>query len=351
MFEHAWRPVLIAVAAALIATAARAQVSTENPASVLVFPKIIADGTRDTFVQVSNAGNTQTNVSCYYVNGQLLNPGLPPGPFNQPLWQVTRFDLTLTQQQPTNWVASQGRPIDSTDPRCTQFPANFDCYGAGTDPGLVPSLAAGFTGELVCVEVDAQGSPISGNHLFGEATIQDLSSGDFSKYSAIGIEGLETNDGDGNLVLGQEYGACPQDWLLDHRAEGTEVPSIGAGSSFRTDIALVPCGQDFADQLPSTVAVQFQLTNEFESLFSVTTSVDCWKNASLDEISGGVFSAIGTLTAQTLIRPSAASGSFLLVAEELRSTGGASPVIAAAAANAYAEGARSSPEVIRVPIP
>lgn len=37
---------------------AAAQVTIERGASLLVFPKIIANGTRDTLVQISNASNS-----------------------------------------------------------------------------------------------------------------------------------------------------------------------------------------------------------------------------------------------------------------------------------------------------
>jgi hypothetical protein len=341
--------VLGGITLALCPWPASAQVSTEQPASVIVFPKVIADGTRDTLLQVSNASNSYVRATCFYVNAQRLVPGQPPGPFNPPLWQATRFDIALTAQQPTNWVVSIGRPDLPLDPICQFFPpSNFDCYGAGTDPGDVPPAPPSFVGEVVCVEVDALLNPISGNHLTGEATIKDLSSGDVAKYSAVGFEGFDTNDGDGTLLLGQEYAACPESWFLDHTTDGSEIPSVGAGSDIHTDVTIVPCTQDFDDLVPTQITVQFFMTNEFEQNFSVATTVDCWGDFTLTDVHV-VFSALGTLTAQTRIRTASFDGGLLLVAEEFRSTGGVEPVVASSAANVYAEGAHAISDSIRLP--
>jgi hypothetical protein len=335
------------ILACLFTSGAGAQVSTEDPASVLVFPKIIADGNRDTFVQISNTSNSLVRATCFYVNAQLLFPNLPPGPFNEPLWQETEFEIELTAQQPTNWMASQGRLPDPLDPNCTR--GATDCYGAGFDPGLVPALPEDFIGELICVEVDATGDPISGNHLSGEATLKDLSSGDVSKYGALGFAGFETNDGDGELALGLEYAACPQRWILDHTSDGSEVAAVGAGSAFHTDVTVVPCSQDFANQVAGNVTLQLQVTNELEQTFSTSTSVECWADLTLGDVSL-VFqsSVLGTPTAQTRVRPAANDGGVLLVVEEFRDSGGVGALVASSAGGSYAEGVHAIPDLIRV---
>ena len=56
--------------------------------------------------------------------------------------------------------------------------------------------------------------------------------GDAMKYNALGVIGLETNDGDNVLCLGgapsddcpngAEYNACPQTWILNHLADGAD---------------------------------------------------------------------------------------------------------------------------------
>jgi hypothetical protein len=112
----------------------------------------------------------------------------------------------------------------------------------------------------------------------------------------------------------------------------------------------VPCNQDLDNQVPTQVIVQLSVTNEFEQTFSAATTVDCWGNFTLSEV-GIVFDSVvlGTLTAHTQIRSAATHGGILLVAEEFRSTGGAEPVVASAAASVYAEGAHAISDVIRLP--
>ena len=70
----------------LVVGGAQAQVTTERSASILVFPKVIADGTRDTVIQITNTSNSMVHAHCFYVNGALTFPELPPGAINPPLW-------------------------------------------------------------------------------------------------------------------------------------------------------------------------------------------------------------------------------------------------------------------------
>src|SRR5690349_23430014 len=100
--------IVIAAVALSASSAPGAQVTTERSASIVVFPKVIADGTHDTTIQLSNAATAVVHAHCWYTNGARQIPELPPGPANPPLWSVLEFDLTLTKQQPTNWVASRG---------------------------------------------------------------------------------------------------------------------------------------------------------------------------------------------------------------------------------------------------
>ena len=154
----------------LVVGSVSAQVTTEKSASILVFPKVISDGTRDTVIQITNTSNSMVHAHCFYVNGALTFPEFPPGFTNPPLWTEVDFDIWLTKQQPTHWVVSEGRLVDPTDAPCTRDPEQYDCNGAGLDPGRVPPVVEYFTGELKCIEVDDSGAPLSGNHLKGEAT-------------------------------------------------------------------------------------------------------------------------------------------------------------------------------------
>jgi hypothetical protein len=53
----------------LVAGAARADVTTERPGSILIFPKVVADGTRNTLIQVTNTGPIADQARCFYING------------------------------------------------------------------------------------------------------------------------------------------------------------------------------------------------------------------------------------------------------------------------------------------
>ena len=258
---------LLAVGVAVLGMSGvvRAEVSTNLAGSILVFPKVIANGSRDTIIQISNVSNSLVRAHCFYVNATLKDPTQPEGALNKRLWQEVDFDITLTKQQPTHWVVSQGRNVNPLDPVCDSM--TNDCNDAGFDPGLIPPVVPDFEGELKCVEVDDSGAPLSGNHLKGEATLvvtspgttpgneanEILQIGDLAQYNAIAILGSE-NNGDGTLVLGGgqcvgdgaangqvcqadadcgdaapcalEYNACPSAWTLNHFADGAPNPII-----------------------------------------------------------------------------------------------------------------------------
>lgn len=368
----------------LVVGGAQAQVTTERSASILVFPKVIADGTRDTIIQITNTGNSVAYAHCFYVNGALTFPDLPPGPINPPLWTEVDFDITLTKQQPTHWVVSQGRLVDPTDPPCSNATSTFDCNGAGIDPGRVPPVVESFTGELKCIETDGTGAPVSGNHLKGEATTiynnvcdpddsecfisgTDCSSTecekifDASKYNAIGILGNENNNGDNVLCLGgqpdgalcpngAEYDACPQFWIANHFAEDAPDPVAPGDSEVDVSWTFVPCTENFETQNPTTVTIAIDTWNEFEQPFSSSTTVTCWAELKLDDINPVTFSydTLGTTFAQTRLRPSALTQSgFLMVGSERHETD--DDYSSWADVNFHIEGARPGPDLITIP--
>ena len=386
----------IAVALGMIASSAGALVTTERGASILAFPKVLADGTADTLIQITNISNNMVHAQCYYVNAA-------PDVFGNPLWQVTDFTIWLTKQQPTHWQASVGRfvnPVDNT--ACIdggQYIPGIECDGAGIDPGAIPPTAEGFQGELKCVEVDVAGNPIGGNHLKGEATIITLDD-DVSKYNAIGIQGTDLagetgpqlllnqpNDADGGDPVGQ-YNACPNALLLNHLADGVTDPvlfanglggtcSVGSApcysdadcggsvcnnaprvldatdqvdlrSATLTDLTLIPCTQDFENKIPESVTVQFVIWNEFEERFSASTTITCWANFYLFQVDSpndperSVFSfpILGTVAAHTRITPNPDSGAVLGVAGVTRADSQGN--LARAAFNIHMEGDRFS---------
>jgi hypothetical protein len=383
------------MAAALVgfmASGAAADVTTDRSASIIVFPKVIADGTRDTIIQITNTSNSMVYAHCFYVNAAPVFPDQPPGAGNPPQWQEIDFDIHLTKQQPTHWVVSLGRLEDLSDPRCSV--QNTDCNDAGFDPGHVPPQVEDFVGELKCVEVDSSGAPLAGNHLKGEATViaadrchnpiggvdtgtcsSDNSpcgetadcpgtTGDVAKYNALGVEGLETLNDDpvlclggeptGDCPLGAEYNACPDTWILNHEVDGIEDPVLGEDSHVDTFITVIPCTENFESQVPTTVTIQFLVYDEFESNFSASTSVTCWAELELRDISN-VFlpPPLGPLNrtfAQTRMRPSnqTASG-FMVVANERHTLEVDGGVTGSAAVNVHVEGQRRGPDLIVIP--
>lgn len=311
-----------------LARPAAAAVTTEQSASILVFPKVIADGTRDTIIQITNTSNNMRHAHCFYVNGALTNPSLPVGPLNPPLWTEIDFDIWLTKQQPTHWVVSRGRldnptekncrnntPCATTgDPQTLSGGSQADCCDAGLDPGHVPPVVPGFTGELKCIEVDQGGFPVPGNALKGEATLEEIATGDVSKYNAIGLKGFDNNDMNAVLCLGggdsdscptgAEYEGCPATWILDHPATGApdrvveQQPfctdpknTVHPCSSVTTNITVVPCTENFETQSPPPVTLQFKVYNEFEQFFSASTTFTCWGSFDLgssDPLANGI---------------------------------------------------------------
>ena len=168
-------------------------------------------------IQISNTSNNMVHAHCFYVNAQLIG--------GQPIWQITDFAIWLSRQQPTHWVASQGRPVNSFDERGSD--------GSGLDPGAIPPVPPGFEGELKCVQVDASGTPFGGNNLKGEEVIRSAD-GDVSKANALAILANPDLAGadpanelrlDNSVLNNGEYNACPNTWLLNHFADGTSDPS------------------------------------------------------------------------------------------------------------------------------
>ncbi len=216
-------------------SSAHAIVTTERGSSILAFPKVLATATQDTIIQIANTSNNMVHARCFYVNAA-------PDSFGEPQWQVTDFQIWLTKQQPTSWQASSGRFVnlnDSCEIEGGIYQPTPECAGAGLDPGAIPPLPEGFTGELKCIEVDISNNPIGGNHLKGEATIKSAGLGgayDTAKYNALGILGTEIAGETGNeLLLNQpsdtedvigQYNACPNRLIVNHVSELSTDPTV-----------------------------------------------------------------------------------------------------------------------------
>jgi hypothetical protein len=280
-----------------VAAVARADVTIERSASVVVYPRVIATGNVDTVIQLTNTSNSMVHAKCYYVNASLYSTITgarceTPSATCVALWQETDFEIWLTQQQPTMWLVSSGRRVDFTD--------RFGRYGAGFDPGLIPPVFD-FEGELKCIEITDSGEPSPGNHLKGEATISATGfiSADFgpdvSKYNAIGIRANDGQPANPLLLDGNAYAACPSKLILNHFATlsqdpvvqrfGEDLPSgLDVDSAVFTNLTLVPCSEDFENQLPTSSTIQFVVYNEFEERFSASTTVTCYLSVELTDI-------------------------------------------------------------------
>jgi hypothetical protein len=355
-----------AVALGVVAAGARADVTTETGASILVFPKVLADSTFDTVIQITNTGNSMLHAHCFYVDASLRSTlsGFScsvPSATCLPIWEETDFLIWLTKQQPTHWLVSKGRNIDPSD--------GFQSDGSGFDPGRVPPVND-FIGELKCIEVSESDEPITGNHLKGEATIEVLATttgtlpaapgthkGDVSKYNAIGILGNPDVQPSNPLLLDdQVYNACPAKLIVNHFATGAEDPVAAeqpgiTSSSVATELTLVPCSENFENQTPTRVTIQFLIFNELEQRFSASTTVTCFLSVELTEIDSpgaptrSAFSVnfLGTDVAHTEITPvvqlDGSTGGLIGVVERIVSvTATATTASARAAYNLHTEG-------------
>jgi len=357
-----WNPFLSGVAmllggVLLWAGAAHADISSTNPAAIVVFPKLVvdtSDGT-DTIIQLTNTAPHAVNVRCFYVdaNGHCSNaptvicdPGQPsieyctPPGYCVPGWVETDFFFRLTANQPIVWTVSEG--LAGVD-----FPlADNTGIGGEFNTGSIPQASEDpMIGELKCVEVGEDEMPVDSNDLKGEATIELLDAGegiDIQGYNAIGIQAIPghcsgdasisctadsdcqvesdqgpcvpVNNRDNTLVIGgpeAEYNGCPNNLILDHFFDDAPV----LDSTVRTLLTLVPCSQDFFTQTCVTTTVQYLVYNEFEQRFSTSRPLTCFSELQLSDIDtrlgddpennyASIFNinVEGTLTGQTVIR-------------------------------------------------
>jgi hypothetical protein len=295
----------LGVALAIFAGAASA-FTVEEPSSILIFPKVVNTEDRDTVIQITNNNNMMAYAHCFYTDGQVLN-GLPR-------WDVTDFRIALTRQQTTTWPVSTGRPINPTDGQ------------TGLDPGSVPPTVDGFTGSLVCIQVDSpfDGAPIGANDLTGRADV------DGADYNAIGIPGVDV-DPDRFLDLdGIEYGQCPSAYHLNFAANGPAGaialgPMLDTGlgdavATVSTSVTIVPCDFDFGNLIPPRVSINFDpIFDEMETRGSNGTAdeVVCWDNLQLE---GDGFESFPTSfgTAQVIGNNVLGRAPFVAVANVLR---------------------------------
>ncbi len=371
-----WNPFLAGVAAAaslMLGSTAMADLTSTNPAAVLVYPKLVANASEDvdTIIQLTNSSSQPASVRCFYVNANghcsndpelVCDPNREQGSAENPCttdsvcipgWIETDFRFRLTPNQPIVWRLSEG---------LREFPlANQPGPGGhfNIQSSIPPASEDPYIGSLHCVLVGDDELPIDRNWLKGEATIVDSDTSDLAGYNAVGIQAVAgANNRDNTLVLGTEYSACPNMVSLDHLFDGADNPV--SGNEVVTDVTFVPCSQDYNLQLPKGMVVQFLVFNEFEQRFSTSRSINCLTNIPLTDIDTragsfgdqqSIFSVAvqGTLAGQTLARgvnndSSDAPGgeTFMLIAQRIES-GRSSAYIA------HQRGTRTQPDLIVLP--
>jgi hypothetical protein len=263
--------------------------TTAGGGSLLVWPNVIADGTRDTLIELVNRTNRRVDVTCYYVRGDDASCA------------YSAFAVVLTRQQPTHWRAATGRAVTPGDPECS--PSNNECDGAGTDPGTVPSVPTGFIGALLCFETDVTGYPIAGNSLAGWATVSSSATADTARYEAVAFPagGDVLLPSDVLNLNGTEYAACPATWSVNHAVDGSFDPLVGDTSSISNRFTIMPCTLALGGA-PTSVNLDFSLQDELGQTFGSATTVSCWADLTLGAIASGfTFAELGSFYARTTV--------------------------------------------------
>jgi hypothetical protein len=332
---------------AFAASVARAQVVADQPAAILMFPKILVDTSNgeservDTLIRISNISDRPITLHCFYVNtnghcrsqpAKICDPYTigadnPCDPFDPcvPGWQETNFVVNITARQPVAWLASQGAALcnQSSNPDAPCFPLDDTRPGFegqdNLDSRVPPVPETPFIGYLKCIAVDRNEVPEDRNDLIGVAEIitntfdegADTQLYDVRAVNAIGITAIPgQNDGDKTLVIGgggcqggerdglpcEEDEECPGGGEC-RVAEYNGCPNVlildhffeGAadpvsGDIVNTKLTLVPCSEDFEAQIPTTATIQFLVFSEFEQRFSTSRSITCFQEFRLFDI-------------------------------------------------------------------
>lgn len=300
---------------------AQADINSDQAGSLIIFPKVVADGERDTVIKITNRSNLPAYAHCYYTNAlgsceltgaSCLNDSECPDPDEScnVIWQANNFDIFLTAQQPTFWRVSTGRFGDLLQPSCeigedcacdVNGPSGaLECPGfdAGAAGGINSIAIAGtgedFYGELRCYQtMDDFTTPVGQNSLIGEAIIETLESGQISSYDAVHVTGVNVGTDNDLLLDNAEYNACPEQLLFASHGEGAEADVVGTTTTFNTELTLVPCTALYNFATPVTASVNIFAYDELERRLSADgVPVTCFSNTRLDDPTyGGIFDA------------------------------------------------------------
>jgi hypothetical protein len=299
----------LGVAAALLACGvAGAAENRGNPnqkGTLLMFPKIVVDTARgvDTLVDLTNAGDRDATVTCYWIDGtepSAITPGTCfgglhdgqscsgkadcaaangyPAGICRPAWAHPDFHLALTKRQPSYFRASTGLPGPGGH-GVSPFPA---------DPGK---------GALTCWASDDLGGQVNYNFLKGDVVITDAGNGTSWEYAAWGFrcKKAATKVGDpcgvGSIQIGTEFDYCPNTLELDFFASNDKSgQSLPLGGPLDTDVAVISCDQLLTQEgTPVPTKMKYDIWNENETKFTgLTRCMACFDHAKLSAV-GGAF--------------------------------------------------------------
>ncbi len=242
-----------------LAGAAQAGAPSQHlPSALVMLPFIEVAPDRDTRVEIVNLSGEPQELQCFYVDGSCNELG---------------FFVYLTPYEPATWLASSGTSNESTGTAVLPF------FG---------------TGELKCAVMAQQPAVQFHNAIQARATVFGLD-GSTVSYDAVGFQRLSDGDFTGVLTLdGTTYAQCPDRLHFDVLTDQETSSS---------DIVLVPCSENLLLQTSSTVQIQVQTINEFESNFSASISITCADRRTLGSLADTLTRAVsGTDTAHVIIR-------------------------------------------------
>ena len=336
-----------------LVSSARALSTSDKPAAILVWPKIVVDtsarlqGTpSDTIIEIGNTDSSLLKQAhCFYINANshCSETAAEPGKVCQdasdcPLagtsggnancvagWNEIDFDVRVTPEQPLAWRASLGLTRDqfplpasgvcSSNPSVSCNPnSSINTCGSGScvavpsnaGSGIPPTPEDPFVGTLKCIQFDPTQNPpapdqsVTSNRLIGSGLIEECEDAtctngvDVERYNAVGVlfKNLDTSHPGEVHLDGTQYDQCPSTLILNHIFDNAPDPLSTSASpgTVLTDLTLVPCGDDLLRQLPGEATAQYLVFNEFEQRLSTSKKVDCFFEKQLSLIDTGTSS-------------------------------------------------------------
>lgn len=224
-------------------------------AAVLVFPLVRANATTETRIELANVSGNSTVARCFYVMATDCNEiGFYAS--------LRSSSATMQSGGPLSWLVSTGL--------------------SGNGERVAPPFSG--DGELKCF--------VSDNQLVGRAIVMD-SAGQRIGYSAIAFRRLGAGSTTVISLNGVNYEACP---------DRLHFNVLSQTATSNSELVLVPCTQNLEIQAAAQTTVQYAVVNEFEQVFSGSSSLRCMDRRSFHTIAALRKSSIGTDTAHLIVR-------------------------------------------------